>query len=141
MPAIKYAAKGVVVKSGAAATPTTVLASVKSVMISVGDVSLVDVTTHDSTTTKDFVHPKLRDTLSADLTLVWDPAEATHEAIRAAHAAGTLWYLTFILPDAGAATYEASGYLIGFSIPALTPEGDLEVTLKFKAKSVETYTQ
>lgn len=138
---VKYSAKGVLIKHGLTAAPATNLAQVKSVGISVGDVSLVDVTTHDSATTKDYVHPLLRDTASFDITLEWDPADVGHEAVRAAHAAGTLYYFTAVMPDADAAQWALSGYITSFSPPTLTPEGALEVTLKYKAKTVDTYTQ
>ncbi len=140
MPAVKYSAKGIVIKAAATAVPTTVVAQLKTIAMNVGDVALIDVTTHDSTTTKDFIHPGLRDTLEVDVTMVWDPADTIHELIRSSHGTGILLYVTVILTDAGNAQWACSGYVTAFGPPAMNVDGALEVTWKFKAKTLDVFT-
>lgn len=138
----KIAAKGAVVKSGSAATPTTSLTQVKSVSLTIGAREMLGATTHDSATTKDYLASPLRDTNGVEIELIYDPSDATHEAVRAAHAAGTLWYFTLVLPDAGTAQWAMSGYITDFSVPSLDPEtGVVTSTLSYKANAVDTFTQ
>lgn len=138
----KFAAKGVVVKSGSSATPTQALPGVKSVSIDTGERPMIGVTTHDSATTKDYVASPLRDTISAEIELVWDPTNTYHDELVDAHLAGTKWYLTFVLPDSGSAQFAASGYITNISVPTLDPEtGALMATVSYKADAAETYTQ
>lgn len=137
----KYAAKGAVVKTGASATPTASLVNVKSVSITVGDREMINVTTHDSATTKDYIAAPLRDTNSLQIELLYDPTATTHEELRAAHAAGTKWYFTVVLPDAGSAQWALSGYLTSFSIGSLDPEtGAVTASIAYKADTVDTFT-
>lgn len=138
----KIAAKGAIVKTGAAATPTTNLTQVRSVALTIGERPMIDSTTHDSVTTKDYIPSPLRDTNQVEITIAYDPADATHEAVRAAHAAGTKWYFTVILPDAGAAQWAMSGFITNFSVPALNPDtGLIESTITYRADTVDTFTQ
>ena len=137
----KIAAKGVIVKYAATATPTNILEGVKEVSLSLGDRPMIDSTTHDSTNTKEHIPNPLRETLEISIKLAHDPAYAGHEAIRAAHAAGTKHFIALVLPDAGAAQWEAGGYYTKFSPPAYGLDGTLEVDIVFKAIGVETYTQ
>jgi hypothetical protein len=90
----RIASKGAIAKYAATATPTNVIPGVRSVAVTVGSRAVIDSTCHDSTTTKEYIPAPLRDTNSVDITVAHDPANSHHEAIRAAHAAGTLHYLT-----------------------------------------------
>lgn len=137
----KISAKGMIVKHGTSATPTDVLANVRSVGFNQGARDQIDVTTHDSSVTMEHVDSGLRETPEIELTIIYDPANVGHEAIRAAHAAGTLYYLTVVLPDAGAAQWAASGHVTQFSIPSRGPKDALEANITFKAKVAETFTQ
>lgn len=138
----RIASKGATAKYAATATPTNVIPGVRQVAITIGSRPLIDATCHDSTTTKDYVSAPLRDTVGIDITIAHDPANTHHEAIRAAMAAGTLHYLAIVLPDAGAAQWEVSGYWTDFGVPALNPDtGLMEAVLKFKAIAAETFTQ
>lgn len=138
----KIAAKGAIVKTGSSATPTTNLAQVRSVALTVGERPMIDSTTHDSASTKDYIAAPLRDTNQLEIVIAYDPAAATHEEIRAAHAAGTKWYFTLVLPDAGAAQWAMSGFITGFSVPALNPDtGLIESTITYRADTVDTFTQ
>jgi hypothetical protein len=83
----------------------------------------------------------LRDSCSLDITIEYDPANTGHEAVRAAHAAGTLYYFTLVLPDAGTAQWALSGYITSFNIPTMSVNGSLKATIGFKAITADTFTQ
>lgn len=137
----KLSAKGMIIKHGTSATPTDALAQVKTIGFKQGDRELLDVTTHDSATTKDYIDSGLRDTPEISLQITYDPANAGHEAVRAAEAAGTTYYLTLVLPDAGAAQWALTGKVLSFDIPDRSPGDPLEATIRYKATSVDTFTQ
>jgi hypothetical protein len=138
----RIAAKGAIVKWALTATPTNVLPGVREVGITIGSRPMIDATAHDDSTTKSMVAAVLRDTNAVDVKLAYDPANAGHEAVRAAQAGGTLHYVTVVLPDVGAAEWAMSGYWTDFSVPALNPDtGLLEATAKFKAIAADTFTQ
>lgn len=139
---LRIAAKGAIIKYAITATPTVVLGGVKTVALTVGARGMLNATAHDSVATFDYVVAPLRDTNELDVTLEYDPADVGHEAIRGYHAAGTLAYITLILPDVGAAAWAMSGHIMAFSVPALNPEtGVLEATFKFKAIGADVFTQ
>lgn len=138
----KFTSKGVLVKTGSSATPTTNLPGVKSVSVNLGDRELINTTAHDDTVTKSFLAAPLRDTVSAEIELFFDPTNSEHDALVDAHLAGTKWYFTIVFPDTGTAQVALAGYITGMSVPSLDPEsGALMVTLSYKADSAETYTQ
>ena len=136
----KFKAKGVIVKAALTATPTTTVDQAAEVSFNTGDRQMIDVTTHDSTTVKDYIDSGLRESAELEITCEYDPANAIHEIIRAAHDVGTLVYVTLVLPDAGAATWVMSGIFTGFNIPAMAPGGSLKMNLKFKATSLDVFT-
>lgn len=137
----KYAAKGAIIKSGSSASPTTTLTQLKSVSLTIGERELLDATTHDSSTAKEYVAAGVRDTSMVEAEILYDPADATHEAVRAAQAAGTTWYWTVILPDTGAAQWAMSGVIRSFSLGSLDPvSGLIQASISFKALAVETFT-
>ena len=136
----KYPAKGVIVKYAATATPTTEVVNKAEVGIEDGERELIDSTTHENTTTKSYVDSGLRDTLGIPLRLLLDPADTIHELMRSHWAAGTLGYLTIVLPDTGAATWSGSGYITSYQVEGMTPKGELAVRIRFKYASAETFT-
>lgn len=136
----KISAKGIIVKYGTSANPTNVLANVKTIGFNQGAREMIDVTTHDSTTSKQYVDGGLRETAEIELSLVYDPADTGAEALRGYHAAGTLCYIVVVLPDTGAAQWEAAGHITQFNIPARGVNDALEANITFKAKSVDTFT-
>lgn len=138
----RYATKGGIVKHGASATPTTNLAGVRNIAIAGGDRQLIDASCHDSTGTKEYILSPLRDTMDLTITVAWDPADTGHEAIRAAFAANTKYYLTVVFPDGGNAQYAFEGYFTNVQPQALNPtDGIMESVFSFKATAAETYTQ
>lgn len=140
MPLVKISGKGLTVKHGATAAPTTSLTGLESLGFNPGDVELIEVTTHESTQ-REYVDSGLRDTPEITGVIVYDPTDAGHEALRAAHAARTLYYLTVVLPDSGAAQWACSGYFTKFEIPSTSAKDALKANFTFKVKSAETFTQ
>lgn len=132
---------GVTLKAAATATPTVVIPGMKDLAFAGGDREMIEGTTHDNTVTKTYVPHPLRDVRSLSFTIVYDPADTVHERIRAAHAAGTLEYITAVLPDAGSAQWAMSGYYTKFTLPSMGTDGLLESQLEFMAVSAETFTQ
>lgn len=135
--------KGAIIKYGSSATPTTALAGIRSIAPGDGQRAMIDSTCHDDSVTKSYVPAPLRDTDSLTVVLAYDPADVGHEAIRAAYAAGTNpYYLTLILPDAGAAQWAKTGTITSFVPAQLNPDtGLLESTFTFKATGADTFTQ
>jgi predicted secreted protein len=137
---IKISAKGMILKIATTATPTTSLLGLRTIGFNQGAREQIDVTTHDSTVTKEHVDSGLRDTPEIGLTLIYDPADTIHELVRAAHAAGTLVYFTIVLPDTGAAAWACSGHVTQFEIPNRGVGDPLEANITLKAKVAETFT-
>jgi hypothetical protein len=138
----RIAAKGAIVKHGSSASPSTALAGIRSVSVSDGAREMINATCHDSSDTKEYISAPLRDTLGLTVTLAHDPADSGHEAIRAAYAANTPYFLTLVLPDAGAAQWALSGVITSFLPAQLNAEtGLLESAFTFKATVAETFEQ
>lgn len=142
MPSV-IAAHGCVVKHGASATPTDVLAQVEEIKVTPGVRELIRTTVQATTGTHSYIKSPLRDTIELEITLKFDPTDTGHDAIYDAYAAGTLYYLTVVLPDAGAAEWAASGTITKFDLPPMPSDGttDLKAVFTFKAHGAETYTQ
>lgn len=137
---IKYSAKGAKIKAGATTTPTTEIPAIKEVGMTGGERTMIDVTNHQTTNTKEQIPEPLRDVRTLEATIFYDPADTEHERLRAAYEAGTLEYWTFVLPDTGAAQWAFSGYITGMTIPTLGTTGALESTLTFTAAGAPTFT-
>lgn len=140
MSLVKISGKGIKLKHGSTATPTTDLGGLDSVGFNPGDVELIETTTHESTQ-REYVDSGLRDTPEITAVILYDPTDTGHEAIRAAHAARTLYFVTLVLPDAGTAQWACSGYFTKFEIPSTGPREALKVNFTFKVKTAETFTQ
>ena len=79
-----YGAAGTV---GAPGTPSTVFGQVKDGSVDLGEVNLIDTTTMtDGTKT---VTAGTRDSMSGNVTLIWDPAETSHAALMTKYLAKT----------------------------------------------------
>lgn len=135
----KYKAKGVVIKYGDSASPTTTIPQLAEVDINLGERELIEVTTHDSATSKEYIDTGLVDTPEINVRVVLDPADVAHEWLRAKHLSGGIGYLTFVLPDAGSAQWACSGFVRSASIqPGL--KGSLDATFVFKCNVYPTFT-
>jgi hypothetical protein len=138
----RIATKGAVIKHGASATPSTALAGIRAITPGGGQRQMINATCHDSSTDMEYIKAPLKDTKELTVVIAYDPADTGHEAIRAAYEAGTLYYLTLVLPDTGAAQWEKSGTVTSFLPAQLNPEtGLLESIFTFKAHGASTFTQ
>lgn len=133
-------ANGIILKFATTATPTPVVTEVGSVGIDTGKLGLLDVTPHGATQEKK-VSTGIRGLPVVNFDIFYKPGDAVHEAIRAAHAAGTVCYLTVILPDAGAAQYDLTGHVTAFDMPKAGPKDSLQRNVTFEATTGETFTQ
>ncbi len=141
MPYIKISAKGSTIKHGSSAAPTAVLDGVESIGLNQGDRVLLDFTSHQSASTFEWKDSGLRDTSEFDVSGFYDPDDTTGwEAIRAAHAAGTLYYHTLVWPSAGLPAWAASGYITRFNVPPAGAKDPLRANYSFKAITAETFT-
>lgn len=139
--AVKTPTKGISVKHGTSATPTDVLANVKTVRVKPGIREMIKSTDHAATNTDSYVPRPIRDTADAEIVIFWDPDDTGHEAVRAAHAAGTKYYFTTVFPNVGASQYALAGYITDFSPGEFDTEtGLMEATIVFKCDGVEAFT-
>lgn len=137
----KFKTKGATLKFGASNPPTDAVGQLGDSTLDLGErEALVDITTHDNTSgTTDqldvgFVAPP---TLSGEL--LYDPADTEHEAMRAAHAAGTAEYALVTLPDAGAATILFPCIVASLGLP-VPVKGKLSMTFTLKGTGAYTFT-
>lgn len=137
---IKYAAKGVKIKAGAAPTPTSEIDGIKEAGLIGGGREMIDTTNHSSVAVKEQIPEPLRAARGLEVTLFFDPADTQHARLLAAYAAGTLEYQTYVLPDAGAAEFVMSGYITDFTVPTLGTTGALEAKYTFMAAGADTFT-
>jgi len=112
----KFAAKGIQLAHLTGSTYTTVV-GLESLSFGLGTTEQIDVTTHDSAGSyREFVSGLIE---ADDVTavLVYDPANATQEFLRAQHAAGTANGYKITLPDSGNATFTFSANVTVWSSP------------------------
>lgn len=115
--------------------PATVAAQVKDGNVELGEVSMVDTTTiTDGTKTQ---VAGVRDSMSGSVTLVWDPAVATHATLMTNYLAKTLTAIGFALRDntpASIVTYYGDGYVTNISAPIAVSGGNgaMECSINFK---------
>lgn len=136
----KIKAKGVILKYGDAATPTTTIPQHAEVSYENGQFDRIDTTTHDTSgSTKTYV-TSLKEPSSVDARIMLDPADTAHAWIIAAADSGDVKYLTLVLPDAGAAQWALSGHVTNLSIGPLTPTGMVEASFTFASNAAHTFT-
>lgn len=138
----KFKAKGLSVKIGASNPPTTAIAQLGDGTLNLGErEAAIDVTTHDNSTgVIDKLDVGFREPISFDGEILWDPDDAVHEVIRAAHAAGTALYLLIILPNTGAAQWLCSVRVKSFTAP-LPVKGKLGCNVSIEGMAGDTFTQ
>lgn len=139
--ASKIKAKGVVIKYGSSATPTTTFPQLSEVGFDAGQWDRTETTTHDTSGSTKTYEPTLKEPCSLEITAFFDPEDTAHAAIQAAHAAGTNpYYHTLVLPNAGASQYEAVGQVTNLSLGGMTPGGLLIVNYTFSGTGAHTFT-
>lgn len=101
---------------------------------------LVDVTTHDNSTgTTDQLDVGFKAPMSYTGEILWDPANTQHELLRSALEAGTELFMRFILPDAGAAQWDAKVRVKSMSSPAPV-KGKLSANISLEGVGASTFT-
>ena len=137
----KFKSKGLIAKIGAFNPPTTAIVQLGDSTLNLGDrEAAVDITTHDNTTgTVDMLDVGFKSPLTFDGEILYDPADAVHEVMRAAHDAGTALYILVILPDSGAAQFIASVRVKSISLP-LPVKGKLSANISIEGMASTTFT-
>lgn len=137
----KIKAKGVILKYGDSAAPTTTLGQHAEVTYNNGQWDRVETTSHDTSgSTKTYV-TSLKEPASVDVRVFLDPADTAHNWLISAADSGADKYLTVILPDAGTAQWALSGHVTNLTVGAMTPSNMIEATFTFAASASHTYTQ
>lgn len=114
----------------------------KTITPSMGERGMINVTTHDSSVSKEYVPAALIETAQLDVEASYDSADTVHELMRAAHEAGSTIIYSFTLPDAGAAKWSGFGICTAWAIPTLDPEeSDLAHSFTIKGKSKSYFNQ
>lgn len=135
----KYAAKGAILKQDDGTSTFVAIANVGDVSFQHPQRERIDVTTHDSSGGfREYVDGVLGEgTLS--FPLVYDPANATHERLRASQVSGGNKNFQLILPDAGAAQFAFAALVTKFDINAGV-NGRLEAQVELKTSGAITFT-
>lgn len=136
----KVKAKGVVLKYGDAADPSTTIAQHAEVSYDNGQWDRIDTTTHDTSGSTKTYTPTLKEPSSVDVRVLLDPALTDHAWIIAAADSGATKYLTLVLPDAGSAQWALVGNITNLSIGSLTPQGLVEASFTFASNASHTHT-
>jgi len=136
----KIKAKGVVLKYGDSASPTTTIPQAAEVTYDNGNWDRAETTTHDSSGQTKTYATTLKEPASVDVRVLLDPADTAHAWLIGAADSGADKFLTLILPDAGAAQWALAGQVTSFKTGALTPGGLIEASFTFAASSSHTFT-
>lgn len=137
----KYKSKGIVAKIGAANPPTTAIIQLGDGTLDLGErEGALDVTTHDNGSgTVELLDNGFKTPMSYQGEILWDPADAVHEVMRAAQEAGTALYFLLILTDAGAAQFLCPCRVKSISAP-LPVKGKLSANISVEGMGALTFT-
>lgn len=139
--AIKIKAKGVILKYGDSAAPTTTIPQLAEVSYDNGQWDRVDTTSHDTgASTKTYV-TTLKEPSSVDVRVFLDPADTAHNWLIIASDSGAEKYFTLILPDLGTAQWALIGNVTNLKTNALTPGNLIEASFTVNSTQAHTYTQ
>lgn len=138
----KFKSKGLVFKFGATNPPTGTVANCGDGTLNFGErEAAIDVTTHDNSTGEvEKMDNGFKEPFSFDGELLWDPDDATHEAIRAAQASGATHYAQFSFPNTGAAVITGSVRVKSMSVP-VPVKGKLSAQVSLEGMGTTTYAQ
>lgn len=130
-------AKGVILKYGDAASPTTTITGKTSITTDLGQWDRVETTNHDTAGQTKTYDTTLKEPASMDVEIFMDPADTGHAWLIAAHSSGLAKYFEFILPDAGAAEFDITGHVTNLSI---NPAYDNMIRATFTVSGTGAYT-
>jgi hypothetical protein len=137
----KFKTKGIIVKIGLTAAPTTPLPQLGDCTYDNGERdALINATTHDTTGgIHEFLDPGFRSPPSFSGEMLYDPANVVQEVVRAAHVSGATVYVNLTRPDTGAATTEFPARVKTLSEP-FPVMGKMMMNFVFEGLSAETFT-
>lgn len=136
----KVKAKGVVLKYGDTASPTTTIPQLADVSFDNGQWDRIETTTHDTSgSTKTFV-TTMKEPSSLDVRILLEPADTAHAWLIAAADSGAEKFITFVLPDTGSAQWALTGNVTNLTIGGLTPTGLVEASFNFASTAAHTFT-
>jgi len=136
----KFKSKGAIFRYGTANPPLTVIGQAGDSTIDLGErAGAIDITTHDSAGTMEKMDGGLKEPFKFSGEILWDPADTTHEILRAAHDAGTTAFLMVILPDAGAAQWIVAARVTSLSLP-LPVLGKISAQVTIEGMGASTFT-
>lgn len=138
--ATKVKAKGVVIKYGDSAAPSTTIPQLAEISFDSGQWDRVDITTHDTSGVTKNYDVTLKEPSSLDVRLMLDPADTAHAWLISSNISATVRYMTFILPDSGTAQWAMTGHVTALSISGLTPSGFVEASFSFSSSVADTFT-
>lgn len=137
----KFKTKGFALLIGTPNPPTTAVTQLGDCSLDLGERdALLQVTTHDSSTgVHEHLDQGFKTAPSFTGEILYDPSDAVHEVIRAAHSAGTTLYFKGTLPDTGAAVFLFPVRVKSISMP-LPVMGKLAINITLEGLSAETFT-
>jgi hypothetical protein len=124
----------------AAGVPSTEIAQVRDGDVTLGELSMVETTTiTDATKT---MTSGVRETMGGTITIVWDPAAATHSTLMTTYLAKTAISIGFKLRDTATSPpatikhWYGDGFITNLSAPIASSGGNavMECTVTFKLK-------
>lgn len=136
----KVKAKGVVLKYGDTASPSTTIAQHAEVSYDNGQWDRLETTTHDTSGSTKTYTTSLKEPSSVDVRVLLDPGLTDHAWLIAAADSGAEKYMTVILPDAGAAQWALVGHVTNLRIGPLTVSGHVEANFTFASSAAHTFT-
>ncbi len=138
----KFKTKGLVFKFGAANPPTATTAQCGDGSIDFGErEGLIDSTTHDNTDgVSEMLDNGFKTPNSFEMELMWDPDDATHEALRAAQESGATNYGQLVFPNTGNATLTGPVRVKSFGVP-MPVKGKLAANVSLEGLGAFTYAQ
>lgn len=127
----------------AGGAPATAVAQVRDGEVTIGELSMVETTT--ITDEAKTMTAGLRDTMGGAITIIWDPAVATHGTLMTNYLAKTLTAIGFKIRNAASSDVQfwyGDGFITNISAPIASNAGDaaMECTVSFKLAGAYTKT-
>lgn len=136
----KIKAKGVKLKYGDNASPTTELGQKTDASFDLGQWDRNDTTTHDTAGSTKTYDTTLKEPPTLEISGLLDPADVGHAWVIAAHASGAVKYFDLVLPDAGSASFAFMAHVTSLSLGGLTPSGHITFSAVLSGTSAAAFT-
>ena len=135
----KVKAKGVILKYGDTADPSTTLPQKTEVSLDLGAWDRTDVTDHDTSDSTKEYDTVLKEPPTLDVTGFFDPADTAHAWFVSSHASGAAKYFELVLPDAGDAEFVFQAHVTSLSIGGMTPSGHITFSATLAGTTAATF--